>query len=162
MSDSEWSAFLSDVGKACESWPHGKYQIPRWMQLIMSGVTFLAWAAYLIQDAADLAAYCCPWLEGTQPLLAAIIGGLTGVWCLLQVVHASMYIMDLKELRQVVTRIVDDHKDAMRARGIQLRFLREGRHAQGELMPGGDSNQKMHYVKYCWYQWFQLDVIEPA
>jgi len=160
MSDSEWSAFLSDVGKACESWPHGKYQIPRWIQLITSAVYFLVLAAYLIQNFADLAAYL-PWLEGTQPLLAAIMGGLTGVWCLIQVVHASMYMMDLKELRQVLTRIVDDHKDAMRARGIQLRFLREGRHAQGAEIPGPGPG-KMHYVKYCWYQWFQLDVIEPA
>ena len=115
MSDSEWSAFLSDVGKACESWPHGKYQIPRWIQLIICTVFVLAWAAYVIQNYGDLAAYL-PWLEGTQPLLTRIMGGLTGVYCLIQVVHASVYIMDLKELRQVMTRIVDDHKDAMRAK----------------------------------------------
>ena len=114
--------------------------------------------AYGIQD------FFTPgFLAGTQPLLSNIMIGLTGVSCLIKIGYAYMYYNCLKKLRQVMTSFVDDLKDAMHPRGIQLQFLYESRYLEGSRTPSEDSTGKpMHYVKYQLYQWLTLDVIESA
>ena len=126
--------------------------------MISSTVFILAWIAYGIQ-----ASFNPEFLAGTQPLLSTILTGLTVVSCLVEIGYAYMYYDCLKKFRQVMTNFVDDRKDAMHARGIQLQFLYESRYSEGSAMPSGpDSTKPMHYVQYKLYQWLQLDVIQPV